>query len=265
VRESPRRRRRDEESSGGGLPIFPLVLVVVLAGLLLGGVLAHFFGGSGGAAKPPPATVAVTVTPLPTATPVPVPASPSPAVTPTKLRSPTPAPSVTPTVQPTPTLQPTPKSQATPARVAALRVQPSATGASPTPSPVRAAVTHKPIVVAKSPVTPPAALAGAPAPASTRAAIGDDRAASVVRSYLEALTRGDRPAAAAYLSHGVPSETFVNSGSHIQSIRSASVGADHYKVTADIQTASGEYYVTFTLEPGPAGLEITDHYAIKTQ
>jgi hypothetical protein len=149
-------------------------------------------------------------------------------------------------------------------RVAGLRVQPSATAASPTPSPVRTAITHKPIVVAKSPVTPPAVTV-APAPAPTRAAAGDDRAAAVVRSYLEALTRGDRPAAAAYLSHGVPSETFVNSASRIQSIRSASVGADHYKVTADIQTASGEYYVTFTLEPGPAGLEITDHYAIKTQ
>jgi len=57
----------------------------------------------------------------------------------------------------------------------------------------------------------------------------------------------------------------MSSGSHISSIRSASVGPDTYKVTADVETASGEYYVTFTLEPGPAGLEITDHYAIKTQ
>ncbi len=97
------------------------------------------------------------------------------------------------------------------------------------------------------------------------AAAGDDRAASVVRSYLQALSRGDRPGAAAYLAHGTPSESFMSSGSHIQSIRSANVGAGAYKVTADIETANGEYYVTFTLEPGPAGLQITDHYAIKTQ
>lgn len=57
----------------------------------------------------------------------------------------------------------------------------------------------------------------------------------------------------------------MSSGSRIASIRSASVGPNTYKVTADVETASGEYYVTFTLEPGPAGLQITDHYAIKTQ
>ncbi len=57
----------------------------------------------------------------------------------------------------------------------------------------------------------------------------------------------------------------MSSGSHIASIRSANVGPDTYKVTADVETTSGEYYVTFTLEPGPTGLQITEHYAIKTQ
>lgn len=57
----------------------------------------------------------------------------------------------------------------------------------------------------------------------------------------------------------------MNSGSRIESIRAASVGAEQYKVTADVQTGSGEYFVTFTLESGPAGLQITDHYAIKPQ
>ena len=122
----------------------------------------------------------------------------------------------------------------------------------------------------KPPAATPKAAAATPKAAATTpvpvvAAAGDDRAATVVRSYLKALSRGDRPGAAAYLAHGAPSETFMNSGSHIASVRSASVGPGTYKVTADVETASGEYYITFTLEPGPAGLEITDHYAIKTQ
>ncbi len=51
----------------------------------------------------------------------------------------------------------------------------------------------------------------------------------------------------------------------IQSLRSAKVGPQQYQVTADVQTTSGEYYVTFTVEAGPAGLQITDHYSIKPQ
>jgi hypothetical protein len=93
----------------------------------------------------------------------------------------------------------------------------------------------------------------------------DDRAASLVRSYLGALAGGDKARAASYLAHGTPTETFMNSNSHIESIRSANVGAQQYQVTADVQTASGEYYVTFTVEQGPTGLLITDHYAIKPQ
>ena len=57
----------------------------------------------------------------------------------------------------------------------------------------------------------------------------------------------------------------MDTSARIQSIRSANVGAEQYKVTADVQTGSGEYFVTFTLEPGPTGLQITDHYAIKPQ
>lgn len=53
--------------------------------------------------------------------------------------------------------------------------------------------------------------------------------------------------------------------SRIESLRSASVGSKQYQVTADVQTATGEYYVTFTLEQGPIGLQITDHYSIKPQ
>lgn len=55
----------------------------------------------------------------------------------------------------------------------------------------------------------------------------------------------------------------MNSGARIASIRTAAGGAQLYTVTADVQTSSGEYYTTFTVEQGPIGLQITDHYTIK--
>ncbi|MGC1382126.1 MAG: hypothetical protein WA814_14015, partial [Candidatus Baltobacteraceae bacterium] len=88
-------------------------------------------------------------------------------------------------------------------------------------------------------------------------------AVSVVRSYLGALARGDRATAASYLAHGTPNEPFMNSLAHVATIHSASAGPQQYEVTADVQTPEGEYYVTFTLQQGPGGLQITDHYTIK--
>jgi hypothetical protein len=114
----------------------------------------------------------------------------------------------------------------------------------------------------------PAPLHHAPAASPSPAAValtGGDQAAGVVRSYLGALARGDRAAASAYLAHGSPSENFMDSSAHIESIRSASNGSQSYTVTADVQTTSGEYYITFTVQPGPGGLQITDHYSIKPQ
>ena len=43
------------------------------------------------------------------------------------------------------------------------------------------------------------------------------------------------------------------------------MGRKQYRVTADVETSSGEYYVTFTVEGVRSGYEITDHYAIKPQ
>jgi hypothetical protein len=97
------------------------------------------------------------------------------------------------------------------------------------------------------------------------AAAGTDRAADVVRSYLGALARGDRATATSYLARGLPGEVFMDSGARIVSVRSSAVAASEYKVSADVQTGSGEYAVTFTLEPGSGGLQITDHYAIKVR
>ncbi len=86
-----------------------------------------------------------------------------------------------------------------------------------------------------------------------------------MRSYLGALARGDRATATSYLAHGAPNEPFMNAQAHIETIRSTSIGTQQYQVTADVHTPAGEYYVTFTLQQGPGGLQITDHYTIKPQ
>lgn len=86
-----------------------------------------------------------------------------------------------------------------------------------------------------------------------------------MRSYLGALARGDRATATTYLQRGLPGEAFMDSNARVVSVRSSATGSQTYKVTADVQTSSGEYYITFTVEPGAGGLQIVDHYAIKTQ
>lgn len=247
MREPPRRRRLDDESRGG-LPLFPLVLVVILAGLLLGGVLAHFFGRPKGA---PQAPAAVAALPSLAATPAPILTTPA-AATPAPTPSATSTPLLSPTPARTPPVRPAP-AKTVHVRTAAIVTATQMPSATPPASTAKASPMPKAIAVA-------AAAASMP-PAAT----GDQRATTVVRSYLEALARGDRTAAASYLAHGLPSETFMNSDSHIESIRSASVGPQEYRVTADVQTVNGEYYVTFTVESGPAGLEITDHYSIRPQ
>jgi hypothetical protein len=108
------------------------------------------------------------------------------------------------------------------------------------------------------------AVAAATTPAPNYVSAGADQAVWIVRSYLGAIARGDRATATTYLAHGLPSEGFMDSNSRILSLRPESAGGQ-YKVTADVQTSTGEYYITFTLAEGTGGLQITDHYAIKTQ
>lgn len=55
----------------------------------------------------------------------------------------------------------------------------------------------------------------------------------------------------------------MDSASRVVSLHTAAAGASQYDVTADVQTSTGEYYVTFALAPGTGGLQITDHYSIK--
>ncbi len=86
-----------------------------------------------------------------------------------------------------------------------------------------------------------------------------------MRSYLAAMTQGDREAASAYLASGAPNEAFLNASTAVESVRSEALGGSRYRVMADMRSSGTEYYETFTVEPGPGGLQITDHYWIKPQ
>jgi hypothetical protein len=248
VREAPRRRRSEDDSgSGGGLPLFPLILVVVFAGLLLGGILAQVLGGRSGKVAKAPSQPAFTVAPLAAASPIAT-AAPVVSATPSAHPSPSASPKPAATSSPTPRPPPSPK--------AIAKSVPMATRAVVyiTPAPLRTAMSAASAV--------PATVAAAQSPAPNYLASGSDQAVQIVRSYLVSLARGDRPTATTYLAHGLPSEGFVDSSSRILSIRPESSGNQQYKVTADVRTESGEYYITFMLQPGPGGLQITDHDSI---
>jgi hypothetical protein len=87
----------------------------------------------------------------------------------------------------------------------------------------------------------------------------DNPAARVVRAYIEALRRGDPTTASTYLGNGSPDEAFIDSATRISSINSTRNADGSYKVSVDLQTASGEYYETFTV----ASDRILDKTAIK--
>lgn len=110
---------------------------------------------------------------------------------------------------------------------------------------------------------PERTLAPTETPAPVAPGGGSDRATGVVHSYLSALARGDESSAASYLMSGLPNEKFMGPGAKITSINAVKNDDGTYKVTADIQTQSGEYFETFTVENGPNGMQISDHYAIK--
>jgi outer membrane biosynthesis protein TonB len=223
---------------------------VILAGLLLGGVLAHFFGGSNATQRRAQTALAQgsvpPVTPLPSVPPM-TSAPPSPMAAPT--RTPPPTESPVPTKKP---VKPTPTSTPSAAPVA------SATSTR-APAPI-ATATRKAIVATARPI----AVATSAAAAPPKAPPGDP-AASLVRSYLEALAHGDRATASTYLASGSASETFMSGEAQIESIRSTPQSNSNYKVTADVKSDGVEYYATFTVAPGPGGLQITDHYWIKPQ
>ncbi|MGA8661164.1 MAG: hypothetical protein WB644_02555 [Candidatus Cybelea sp.] len=223
---------------------------MILAGLLLGGVLAHFFGGSNGPQRPAQAPLAEASVP-----PVTPPPSSMASATPSPMATPTPTPP--PSESPAPTKKPG-KPAPTPASTPSAAPVASATS-TPAPAPT-ATATRKPVVATARPIA-----VATPVPAASPKAPAADPAASLVRSYLEALARGDRATASTYLASGSASETFMSGESQIESIRSTPQSNSNYLVTADVKSGGVEYYATFTVAPGPGGLQITDHYYIKPQ
>jgi hypothetical protein len=225
--------------------------------LLLGGALAHFFGGPKTAPNSVPTAIAVLASPPPV---TPAPISPSPAAS--AAPRPSPAPSQSASSEPTPsapaTTLPTPAASVKTVHANHVIVR-TASPKTPAPS------TPRPVVARPTPAPTIAVRASAAPLATPQTVAAEGPAATLVRSYLQALARGDRSAAATYLAQGTPTETFMNPQARIESIRSESTGPQQYHVTADVQTVSGEYYITFTVGEGPAGLQITDHYSIKPQ
>jgi hypothetical protein len=234
------------------VPLLPLLLVVIFAGLLLGGLLAKFFGQPKIAAQASPMPL---VTPVSTPGRRSTPAAPSPSPSPEHSAAPSAMPSSSPRPSPNPTHVPSPSPK--PAATEAVVVI--------TPPPRASAASEEP-----APAATPAAessLAAEPTPASPASpgTLGSDRASSVVRSYLEAVARGDQSTAAGYLTSGLPNESYMTPSAKIASISSDKNADGTYKVTADVITPKGEYFETFRVENGPYGYQISDHYTIKVQ
>jgi hypothetical protein len=132
----------------------------------------------------------------------------------------------------------------------------------PRPLPVATATSKASVATAK-PLAPATPAPAAPTPVAHPNAPAGESAASLVRSYLEALAHGDSSSASTYLAGGSPSETFMNGEAQIESVRAAPGSNSGYQVTADVKSGGVEYYGTFTVVPGPSGLQITDHYWIR--
>ncbi|HVS45741.1 MAG TPA: hypothetical protein VMS32_03670 [Verrucomicrobiae bacterium] len=263
MNDEPRRRRRtdDGENEGNGwLSMIALIVVVVLVGLLLGAVLARVFGAKTTVVVSPSPlpTVVVTaqasITPLPPASLSPIPhatprATPHATSSPVKTAaSPAVSPSVAASAMPrphrSPSAKPSPNAAAIPTPTATPKPRPTKTS-SPAPKPL-----PKP-VRAISPARPGPQTAG-------------DRAAAVVRLYLDALARGNTAEARSYLSSGEPSESsFMDRSARLTSLNTTQNADGTYKVDTDLTTANGEYYITFTVNVAPGGAVITDHVAIK--
>jgi hypothetical protein len=248
-----RRRRRltangPRRSSGNGNSFVPWLvtilaaIAVIIGGWFLGQTLAHVFNGSQKStqvAQQP--TIAPVVTPLP---------SPSPEMTI--------APTATPSATSTPTAEPTPSAAPTIAATAAPTQKPTAPPAiaptvAPTIAPTEQAAPRKTQPIARRAENTPAA-----APTSPEVSTAEDPASRTVRSYIEALRRGDPQSAATYLGNGVPDESFIDGNTRIASINSTRNSDGSYKVDVDMKTSQGEYYETFVVASTPNGNRILD-------
>jgi hypothetical protein len=159
----------------------------------------------------------------------------------------------------------------------------------PSAVPVPAAATKAPrVAVAPSPAAtrevsadtpeptqPPATAAPTPAPtpeptavsATPAAAAGyDDRAASVVHRYLDALIRGDEKTAYSALggSGGTLSEeAFLDPTARVVSTKVTRVDASNASVGCEIVSAKGHYYATYHVTAATSGPYISEHDFIK--
>jgi cytoskeletal protein RodZ len=265
--DGPRRRRRlDDDGDGEGngwLSMVALIVVVILVGLLLGAVLARVFGAKTTVVVSPAPLPTIVVTQEPSLTPLPTQsvapsATPkiSPSASPTALATATPlaTASAAPTATPSAThVRPLPKRIVTPATAATPVVTPTA---KPTVKP-----TVKPTL---EPTATPRPRPKSIAPIHSGPQTSSDRAAAVVRLYLDALAHGRTAEARSYLASGEPTESsFMDASANVTSLRTTQNADGTFKVDADLNTSNGEYYITFAVQVSPGGAVIIDHTAIK--
>ncbi|MDQ2871831.1 MAG: hypothetical protein M3R35_01735 [Candidatus Eremiobacteraeota bacterium] len=226
--------------------MWPLFVVIVVLGLFIGGVLAHFLGSP----KAAPQKRTVVTPPLPIANVTPSPVEP----TPRPMRTPSKPPVAAITLRPTAT----PKTTPTGAPTAAPSLAPtSAPTVAPTQAPTTAPVRRPPATVAPRRIEP---IARKPEPPAVAPATPADTSGAVVRSYINALAGGNRDSAQQYLSSGsVDQDSFIDASAHIASLTSELNADGSRKVDVNLDTASGKYFITFTVTGG----RIADHTAIK--
>lgn len=84
-----------------------------------------------------------------------------------------------------------------------------------------------------------------------------------MRSYIDALRRGDPQTAATYLGNGAPDEDFIDENTRVASVNTSRNSDGSYKVIVDMQTAKGEYSETFVVAGTGNGSRILEKTAIK--
>ena len=77
-----------------------------------------------------------------------------------------------------------------------------------------------------------------------------------VRSYIEALRSGDPQQAASYLGNGAPDESFIDSNTHIVSMRTAREADGSFVVAVTMQATRGTYLETFDVASAADGGKI---------
>jgi hypothetical protein len=239
----PRRSSGGSNGTSWAITIAAAVAVII-GGWFLGQGLAHWLSpGEQRVAQAPTSAPTIVASPLPSPTQrIAATAAPSPSAQPTILATRT----ASPTASPRRTFAPS--APPTVVRTIAPTLPPTTV--------LTAAPTQRPrttLPVARRPETTPP-----PAPA-----IGENPASAAVRSYIDALRRGDPQTAATYLGNGAPDEDFIDASTRITSVNTTRNPDGSYKVAVDMQTSKGEYYETFIVASAPSGARILEKAASK--